>query len=59
MNPLEQYIADNGLFPIKTMNELQANGIVSDNCVDAADVYEKDAVTAVKWFKVQAELVWM
>ena len=38
MNKLQIFIKKNGLDEIKTLNLLQNNGIISDNCVTAADV---------------------
>ena len=37
-NKLQIFIEKNGLDEIKTLNLLQNNGIISDNCVTAADV---------------------
>lgn len=47
MNTLEKYIAESWSDEVKTMNDLQDKGIVSDNCVDAKDVYEECAKKAV------------
>lgn len=49
MTQLEAFVAECGLDPIQTMNDLQNAGIVSDNCVTLADVAECDATRAMKW----------
>lgn len=49
MNPLESHIQTHRLNPTETMNQLQDSGIISDNCVTAADVGNSQA--AVAWLK--------
>lgn len=50
MNPLELFILKNNMDEIKSMDSLQLHGgIISDNCVMACDVAEKDCEAAVKW----------
>ena len=56
MNPLEQWIAQNGVVSEKfVMNQLQDNGVVSDNCVSAADVCDSDCVQASAWLEGKGE----
>lgn len=50
MNCLEQYIEYTGIDPIKAMNALQENGVISDNCVDPKDV--SDSGKAVQWLNM-------
>lgn len=40
---LSDYITRHNLDPVKTMNLLQDHGIVSDNCVEPADVGNPEA----------------
>lgn len=49
MNPLEQFILDEQLDPVKAMNTLQNCGVISDNCVCPADVADSDCAAAVKF----------
>jgi len=49
-NSLQHYIEKNKLNEVETMNLLQDHGIISDNCVTAAEV--ADAGKAISW------LVW-
>lgn len=46
-NTLQDYIAATSLDEVEVMNELQENGVISDNCVDAKDVV--DSGKAVAW----------
>jgi hypothetical protein len=46
-NSLQDYLAATGLDEVKAMNELQDHGIISDNCVSAAEV--GDSGKAVSW----------
>jgi hypothetical protein len=46
-NSLQHYIEKNKLNEVKTMNLLQDHGIISDNCVTAAEV--GDTGKAVAW----------
>lgn len=46
-NSLQDYLAATGLDEVKTMNELQDHGIISDNCISAAEV--GDSGKAVAW----------
>ena len=46
-NQLENFIENNRLDPVAAMNELQEAGIISDNCICAADV--ANCKEAVKW----------
>lgn len=50
-NSLQDYLAATGLDEVKAMNELQNNGIISDNCITAADV--GDSGKAVAWLAMQ------
>jgi len=52
MNLIEQWIEFNEEDPVKVMNTLQENGIVSDNCVTAGDVFSGDAEAAVEFLEV-------
>ncbi len=47
MNTLEHYLEKEKIDPIKAMNALQDNGIISDNCIDPKDVIESGS--AVIW----------
>lgn len=49
MNLLEKYIQESWSDEIKTMNDLQDRGIVSDNAVMAKDVCNSDATKAVNF----------
>jgi len=49
MNTLETFIVQNSLNENDTMNLLQSNAIISDNCISAADVYETDCSTAIEF----------
>jgi hypothetical protein len=46
-NSLQHYIEKNKLNEVETMNLLQDHGIISDNCVTAADVV--DTGKAIAW----------
>lgn len=47
MNFLELFLHRNGLNPVASMNFLQASGLISDNCENAADVATEDHGPAV------------
>lgn len=49
MNKLEEYIFESWSDEIKTMNDLQDRGIVSDNAINAKDVCSKDAERAIEF----------
>jgi hypothetical protein len=49
MNDLQKYIEESWSDEVKTMNDLQNRGIVSDNAVMAKDVCAEDAEKAVKF----------
>jgi hypothetical protein len=49
MNDLQKYIEESWSDEVKTMNDLQSHGIVSDNAVMAKDVSSEDAKKAVKF----------
>jgi hypothetical protein len=49
MNDLQKYIEESWSDEVKTMNDLQNHGIVSDNAVMAKDVSSEDAKKAVKF----------
>jgi hypothetical protein len=49
MNDLQKYIEESWSDEVKTMNDLQDRGIVSDNAVQAKDVCAEDAKKAVKF----------
>lgn len=51
MNKLEEYIAESWSDEVKTMNDLQDNGIISDNSIMAKDVCESEAKKAVEWLE--------
>ena len=51
MNKLEEYIAESWSDEVKTMNDLQDNGIISDNSIMAKDVCETEAKKAVEWLE--------
>ncbi len=46
-NSLQDYLAATGLDEVEAMNELQGHGVISDNCVSAAEV--GDSGKAVTW----------
>lgn len=56
MNDLEQYISRHKLDTVDTMNRLQSDGIVSDNCVLARDVHPTDCEYAVWWLDLKSKL---
>jgi hypothetical protein len=49
MTTLLNFIRAHRLKPSEVMDRLQANGVVSDNCVTVADVAEADHARAVEW----------
>jgi hypothetical protein len=49
MNDLQKYIEESWSDEVKTMNDLQDRGIVSDNALMAKDVCAEDAKKAVKF----------
>jgi hypothetical protein len=51
MNALEKYITESKLNEVATMNELQDNAIISDNCVMASCVSETDCQKAITWLE--------
>ena len=51
INKLEEYIAESWSDEVKTMNDLQDNGIISDNSIMAKDVCESEAKKAVEWLE--------
>lgn len=53
MNDLQKHIEESWSDEVKTMNDLQENGIVSDNAVRAEDVCAEDAKKAVDWLDKQ------
>jgi hypothetical protein len=50
-NSLQDYLAASGLDEVEAMNELQDHGIISDNCISAAEV--GDSGKAVSWLALQ------
>lgn len=55
MNTLEHYIKLKKLNEVLVMNALQDNGIVSDNCIYASDVFETGK--SVSWIENNFEIV--
>lgn len=55
MNVLERYLETmqktRGINPIDAMNRLQDAGIVSDNCITAADVPDSEAPKAIEFLR--------
>ncbi len=51
MSKLTQYIQKHQLDPIKVMNALQNQGIVSDVCVTHEDVPDCDSDSAIKFLE--------
>ena len=49
MNSLQPFLELSDIDPTDAMNRLQEAGIVSDNCVTAADVAEADCERAVEF----------
>jgi hypothetical protein len=49
MNDLQKYIEESWSDEVKTMNDLQDRGIVSDNALMAKDVCSEDAKKSVKF----------
>jgi hypothetical protein len=52
-NSLQDYLAASGLDEVDAMNELQDHGIISDNCISAAEV--GDSGKAVAWLAMRSE----
>ena len=52
LNALTEYLRANSLSETDAMNQLQDEGIVSDNCVTAEDVAAKDCPAAVGFLEV-------
>lgn len=48
-NQLENFVSNNRIDPVETMNRLQGAGVVSDLCVTLADVAPADCAAAVAW----------
>lgn len=48
-NQLENFVANNQLDPVATMNRLQGAGVVSDLCVAVGEVAPADCAAAVAW----------
>lgn len=46
---LENFITNNQLDPVATMNRLQGAGVISDNCITAQDVAAVDCLVAITW----------
>lgn len=53
MNVLETFLREQRMDEITAMNDLQNHAVISDNCVMACDVANRDCETAVKFLKVQ------
>jgi hypothetical protein len=53
MNDLQKHIEESWSDEVKTMNDLQEKGIVSDNAIRAEDVCVEDAKKAIEWLKKQ------
>ena len=51
INKLEEYIAESWSDEVKTMNDLQDNGIISDNSIMAKDVCDSEAKKAIEWLE--------
>ena len=51
INKLEEYIAESWSDEVKTMNDLQDFGVISDNAVMAKDLCESEAKKAVEWLE--------
>jgi len=49
MTALDQFLGTHKLDEAQAMNQLQQNGIVSDECVTAKDVSEADQMDAVSF----------
>lgn len=49
MNKLEEYIFESWSDEVRTMNDLQDRGIISDNSVNSKDVCSEDAKKAVEF----------
>ena len=52
-NSLQDYLSASGLDEVDAMNELQDHGIISDNCISAAEV--GDSGKAVAWLAMRSE----
>lgn len=63
MSKLEAHINKSGLDETKTMNLLQSNGIISDNCISSKDVSDADCEKAVQHLKkinaVEKQNLWL
>jgi hypothetical protein len=51
-NSLQDYLTATGLDEEEAMNKLQDHGIISDNCISAAEV--GDSGKAVAWLALQS-----
>lgn len=49
MNVLETFLREQRMDEITAMNDLQNHAVISDNCVMACDVANRDCETAVKF----------
>lgn len=56
MNELERWIKDSKVDPIQSMNRLQDNGIISDNCIYAEDVADVDCESAIKFLSLKDDV---
>lgn len=55
MNLLQEFIIETGSDEIQSMNELQDSGIISDNCVESADVADADCERAVDFLNTERD----
>lgn len=51
MNQLQNYIILHNLSELHTMNLLQDQGIISDNCIRAEDVADSDCPNAIAFLQ--------
>jgi hypothetical protein len=51
MNPLVKWCIENNVTEVEAMNALQDQGVISDNCVWFADIYEGDWPAALKFLE--------
>ena len=53
MNTLQLYLTAHKWPELAAMNQLTEAGVISDNAILAADVWESDATKAVQWLEAE------
>jgi hypothetical protein len=57
MNSLEKFLFENNFREPEAVNTLQDCGVISDNCIRAADVAEADCLAAITFLEKGRELL--